>query len=180
MYIVNNELFTEDMAVINKAGNPVTGLLQEDFDIILYNPNNEQVANISGGIEVTLEEIGEGLYRVAFTPNEFGNWTLLIYNTTHFPFGKAGSYIAVESLRGVTQEIEDMIKRILGLSQENYRIFNPTYIIKAQQSCMTSATIKTYPTAIDVENDTNVIAEYKVTATFDNKAQMTNYKVKKV
>jgi hypothetical protein len=79
-----------------------------------------------------------------------------------------------------SSSFRDMMKRIAGLCQENYRIFNPTYIIKNNQSCMTSATIKIYSTSADVDADTNAIAEYTVTATFDNSARMINYKVKKV
>lgn len=73
----------------------------------------------------------------------------------------------------------NIIKRILGLSQENYRIFNPTYVTKNRQSCMTAGTIKTYPTANDCENDTNALATYEVTATFNKQAEMTSYKVKR-
>jgi hypothetical protein len=45
---------------------------------------------------------------------------------------------------------------------------------------MTSAIIKIYPTAIDCDADTNETAEYHISATFDNQAKMTGYKVKKI
>ena len=75
----------------------------------------------------------------------------------------------------------ELLKRIGGLCQENYRIFNPTYTTnnKFRQSCMTSGTIKIYPTATDVDTDTNSIATYEVIATYNNNAEMTSYKVKR-
>ena len=80
----------------------------------------------------------------------------------------------------VVGSFAELLKRIAGLCQENYRIFNPVYVTKNRQQCMTSATIKIYPSSTDCENDTNAIAEYQITATFANDATMTNYKVKKV
>jgi hypothetical protein len=80
----------------------------------------------------------------------------------------------------VSGSFADLIKRIGGLCQENYRIFNPTYVNKSGTPCMTSATIKIYGSASDCENNVNPIAEYAVTATFDSQAKMQTYKVKKV
>jgi hypothetical protein len=69
-----------------------------------------------------------------------------------------------------------LVKRIGGLCQENYRIFNPTY---DSHNNMTSATIKIYPTAADVDANTNAIASYTVNASYDSHNRMSSYKVKK-
>jgi len=177
MYIVNSEEIKDDFIVLDKKDVPVTGLVENDFTWVLYNPNKTEVANISGGISVTIEEVDNGLYRVSFTPNLLGNWTLIIYHTTYFPFGKANSYIAVESLGGISSEIEDMIRRTLGLSQENLRTFDEQYDGRLN---LIGTRVKIYPSATDVDNDTNAIAEYQMTATWDKKRRLTGYKYKRI
>ena len=78
----------------------------------------------------------------------------------------------------VEPQIDTLIaltQRILGLSQENYRLFDIQY----QSGKLTSATIKIYSSASDCENDDNPIAEYEVTASYSG-TQLTSYKVVKV
>ena len=69
----------------------------------------------------------------------------------------------------------DKIKYILGLSQENYRIFSPLY---NSSGLLTSGTIRTYQTATDCNNNTNVLASYTITATYSG-TNMLTYKVVK-
>ena len=71
----------------------------------------------------------------------------------------------------------DKIKFVLGLTQSNFRIFNPVYDADHQ---LTSATIKTYPTKADCDNDTNPIAEYHLAAAYNVNGEMTEYKLVKV
>ena len=70
----------------------------------------------------------------------------------------------------------DKIKFILGLSQENYKLFDIVY----SGDLITSTTIKTYPTSDDCENNTNPLATYSVVATYDVDGKLLTYKVKKV
>lgn len=176
MYIIKDEEFIDDFVVLDDDNIPVTGLIQSNFTEKLFDPSDTEVANISGGVPVTIVEVGNGVYRASFTPTEFGNWFLVVYNSTYFPFGKGGSFIAVESLGGVSTEIEDMIRRILGLSQENLRTFEEQYDNKLN---LISTKIKIYPSATDVDNDTNATAEYLMTATWDRKRRLTGYKYKR-
>jgi len=68
----------------------------------------------------------------------------------------------------------DKIKKILGLTQENFKLYNCVY----SGNNLTSANIKIYPTSTDLEADINVIATYSITATFDGDGKCTSYKVK--
>jgi hypothetical protein len=70
----------------------------------------------------------------------------------------------------------DKIPRLLGLSMENHRIFSPVYDVN---NCLTSATIKIYPTKADVLADTNVIATYAMVATFDADGKCLTYRMTK-
>jgi len=73
----------------------------------------------------------------------------------------------------------ELVKRIAGLCQENYRIFNQTYTTIGGLSYLTSATIKIYPSAVDTNADTNSIASYSVVSSYDAQGRLTNYKVTK-
>lgn len=74
------------------------------------------------------------------------------------------SGMALETTVQNIQTETDKIKYILGLTQQNYRIFSPIY---DGNHNLISAIIKIYPTAIDTNNDTNVIREYSMVATFN-------------
>lgn len=75
-----------------------------------------------------------------------------------------------------TQDSQDaFISRILGMAQENFRIYNQSYDSGGN---MTSAKVRIYPTAADTDADTNAIATYTITATFSG-VECTSYKVTK-
>lgn len=175
--IVKNIITYDEFIVLNKQNNPITGLVDGNFSKVLYDPDGIDRISSTAPIAVTINELGNGAYRVNFTPDKTGNWFLILYHAIHFAYGKGENYFCVEEW---FDDIANILKRIVGLSQENYRIFNPVYETKNRQRCMTSATIKLYPTAGDVDTDSNAIAEYDITAVFNAQADMTSYKVKKV
>lgn len=70
---------------------------------------------------------------------------------------------------------EDRIKYILGLTQHNTRIENTVY---NTDDTLASADIKLYPTALDAQNDTNLLKKYLMTATYDAEGKMLTYIVK--
>ena len=80
---------TDEFAVTDSSGNPVTGLVDGDFTKQLYNPSGTEVA---WSIVPVITELGNGLYRVVFTPNAVGNWLLNIVHATYFPWGKSSNY----------------------------------------------------------------------------------------
>ena len=164
----------DEFVVLDENDNPVTGLIDSNFTKNLYNPDNNEVANISGGTSVAITEMGDGIYKVSFTPNKLGDWFLIVYNSTYFPWGKGNGYRCVEYL---TNNVIELLRRILGLSQENYRIFSPVYDARSN---LLSGLVKIYPSASDVDTDTNSIARYQITATYNSKNEMNSYKVKKL
>lgn len=68
----------------------------------------------------------------------------------------------------------DKIKNILGLVQSDFRILNPVYDANHNLS---SATIKIYTNKSNTENDVDPIAEYTMSASYNAKNEMINYKV---
>ena len=70
--------------------------------------------------------------------------------------------------------VETRIIKILGLSQSNYRFSNQVY---DANNSLTSGKLSIYPTSADTDADTNVIATYIITATYDALDKLTGYKV---
>ena len=82
----------DELAVVDSSDNPVTGLVDGDFTKGLYNPSGTEV---SGTVTVTISELGDGLYRVSFTPNVVGEWALTVFNATYFTGGQSMNYQCV-------------------------------------------------------------------------------------
>lgn len=91
-------------------------------------------------------------------------------------FGEAvkNTYLNSNSINSNLSNLEILIKRIIGLSQENYKL---TDIVHNNLNEITSAKIKIYPTAEDCNNETNEIAIYNVVATYDGAGKLLTYKV---
>jgi hypothetical protein len=172
--IIKDSIAYDDMMVLNKKNQPITGLTDGNFSKKLFDPDGIERTSSTAPITVTVNELGSGAYRVNFTPDKNGNWFLIIYNTSYFAYGKGENYYASDE---TIATIADEIKRILGLVQENYRVFDTEYDNRRN---LVSGKIKIYPTATDVDSDTNEIAEYEISATYNKLNHMTGYKVKKI
>lgn len=172
--IENDSEFEDEFTVIDDADTPVTGLTENDFTTVLYNPSGTEVSNISGGVPITISEIGDGIYKLLFTPDELGNWELIMYNATYFPWGKEGHY---KSVQGTADTIFEYLQRIKGLSKENIRLFNPVY--NANHRLLT-ATFKIYDSKTDTESDINAIAEYNVIAEYNSSDELTGFREVKI
>ncbi|MBN1467748.1 MAG: hypothetical protein JW924_03400 [Fusobacteriaceae bacterium] len=106
-----NAVNYDEFTVNDVDGNLITGLTSGDFTVKLYNPSGSEV---SGSISITITELGYGLYRTNFTPNALGNWTLLITNTTYFPYGKSSNYACVQYLNDDIGLIVELLKQYQG------------------------------------------------------------------
>jgi len=158
-YFKNTEIYLELTALDNHGGF-ISGL---SVPYYIYK-SSDNTLFASG----TMTEIGtSGVYKAPVTFTSIGQYRVE-YITPH-KYENAIDSIFVE-------DTNEQIERILGLSQENYRIFSPTYDARSN---LLSGTVKIYPTAADVDADTNAIATYSITATYNAQNQMNSYKVKK-
>ena len=155
-----------ELAIVDKTGNFLTGQV---VTYTIYKSSNNTLVESGSLTEIGVSGVYKKLvlfteaiqYRVEYvTPNKFDN--------------VIESFIISENS---LDSLDDKIKEILGLSQSNYRLTNTVY---DRAMNLINGTIKIYPTAIDVDNDTNAIAEYEIFATYNKKNQMTDYKVKKI
>ena len=193
--IVNQTVY-ENFTVVDQSSNLISGLVDGDFTKNLFD-NDKNLSAIS----VTISEMGSGGYRAEYIPNNIGNWFLIIYHDTYFPWGKAGETqvfnnsidnidtkvvslsgdigeldTKVVSLSGDIGELDTLTTRILGLVQENYYVDNATY---NSIGCMISSRIRVYSNSSAVGTNNDVIATYNVTADYDQQGRMTEYKVVK-
>lgn len=70
----------DELYAIDGDGNPITGILNGQWVKVLYNPSG---IDVSGTITVTVAELGDGVYRVTFTPNVDGSWVLVLENVAN-------------------------------------------------------------------------------------------------
>ena len=162
-----NTITYQEFVVLDEDNNPVTGLIKNDFTIKLYNPDEDE---ISGSVTINVNEIGNGLYKISFTPDKLGKWILIVYHSEYFPYGKGNDfdciYVTVNELY-----------RILGLFQENSRILDYVY---DDYKNLISAKIRIYANATDCNNNQNHIVEYLMTSTFLDGKIITSNKVVKL
>jgi len=166
---IGNEII-EDFSVTDSYHNPVTGLNLGHFDVKIYNNNG---GDLSGSVSTNLQELGNGDYRLLFTPNTIGLWSVVLKHPIYFPFGK-GNDITVEDYD--MGDIGDMIKRVLGLTQENYFVDNTIF---DSEGNMTTSRIRIYSDSVSVGTPNNIINSYDVSASYTNN-QLDTYSVKKV
>lgn len=123
---------------------------------------------VVSAIPVTVAEIGvSGEYQISFTPDSVGYWRVEVivdYNKDAFGF----EYTVSD---GVTQDIYEGIRRILGLNHENIFIDNTTYDTNSQ---LVSSRVRLFDSkvtcnaATDGGSETDgLIATYFMTTTWD-------------
>jgi len=153
-----NQPYYLEIYITDKLGNFASGLT------VIYNiyksSDNSLVA--SG----TLTEYSN-IYRASTSFSEPGQYRIEYITPSKFEN-------AIETI--VVTDVYDKITRILGLTQENYRLMNPIYDSKGN---LIEGVIKIYNNPSDLENDQNPIASYKVTAVHDSSGNVTDYKVVK-
>lgn len=86
-----------------------------------------------------------------------------------------GTEVETDGLWDTTKE-SVKLSEALGLSQSNFKMTNQTYTVSGSLS---TCIIKTYPTAIDLNLNTNVLATYNVNATYDSSGLLNSYSVTK-
>ncbi len=127
---------------------------------------------IAGGSGNIMTEIGDGWYRYDFEAQENTLYVGICDGGASLTTADRYTFFGTE-LESYLKGVIDNTIKILGLSQSNYRIFNPVY----NKNNLISGLIKIYPTKDDTDNDTNAITSYAIMAEYNNKGLMTSYKV---
>lgn len=160
----------EDFSVTDNANSLVAGIDSTAFTYHVFDSSENEV---SSSVSVSISELGNGHYRLKFTPNATGIWYVSVYHATHFPWGKTGS---VQVFSNDFDTIEILVTRILGLTQEDFYVDNTTW--DSYHNMLTSR-IRIYSNAGSVGTGSDVIAVYLMNATYDSNGDMESYKVVK-
>jgi len=166
-----SEPVNEDFSVTDGNDNLVPGIDSTAFTYHIFNDNGDEV---SSSVPVTIKELGYGHYRSTFTPNSVGTWLLSIYHTTYFPWGKTGT---IQVFAQDFDSIVVLIKRVLGLVQENFYLNESVY---DDNNNLLSGKIRIYEQGYEVGGSEGIIAHYDITATYDSDScRMISYKVER-
>lgn len=160
----------ESFSVLDMANNLVDNIPVTEFTAHLYDPFNNEIYD---GSNVTFINIDNGNYKASFVPNQVGNWLLIVYHPEYFPWGKSDD---IQVFHNDFDSMTVLLERILGLTQENYTVSDTVY---DNDNNMTSSKIKIYSDSASVGTTNNIIAEYNVSASYNN-GNLENYSVIKV
>lgn len=168
IFSVGNEAF-EDFVIINEIGDLMTGIDSTAFTSFLFDPDGLERTNL-----INITPLSNGHYRISFIPDKRGFWTISIFHKRYFPFGKSGS---LKISNNTIDDIYLISERILGLNQENFFIDNPQY---DENFNLTFSRVRTYKNKNDVGTNSNILAEYEMTAEYDENGMMSEYKMVKI
>lgn len=128
---------------------------------------------------LTPNSTGDALYNVSAgaDPNIIANTVWNTQLSAYTADGSAGNSLSEVVLvtSGLTYmtEMKADIKRILGLTQENFRITDHVYT----GDNLDSATIKIFNNSSDCDNDVNPLETYYMVALYDSSGKLIDYKV---
>jgi len=145
----------EHFTVSDSDGNLISGIDSTTFTIYIYDPNGIE---ISASVNSSIVELGDGSYKLLFTPTSNGTWYVNITHSIYFPWGKNGD---VQVYNGDISDIYDNVIKTLGLVHHNFYIDNTTY---DEFGNMVSGRVRIYSDAASVGTDTNIIETYLITA----------------
>ena len=83
---VLDEELIEDFSVLDLNGALKSDLALGELTYDLFDPYDNEVG---GTVTVAFTNLGHGHYRARYTPDNEGNWYLVVYHSTYFHYGKA-------------------------------------------------------------------------------------------
>lgn len=167
-YIKQNVAYPLIVAVIDNNGDFVTGLTIT-YEVRKSSDNSL----ITSG---TLTNTGN-IYTDSVTISTTGDYYVLYFSPTDYENGKEILIVNINNIDDIATDLEDIAEKlckVLGLVQSNYRLTNQIY---NSDGCLTSATISIYNSANDTDSQTNPIATYTITATYNSTGELIDYKV---
>jgi hypothetical protein len=157
-----NTVYYLELFVTDINGNPITGLIT---NYTIYKSVDDSIVN-SG----SLIDVGNGVYKASYTFTALGQY-YIIYNV---PSGYTDEVEMIFVVQDYAKDVD--LARVLGLSDENKKILNTVYDANGN---LLSALVKLYSSATDFTNDTNVLATYDFSATYDMNDLMITMGVKR-
>jgi hypothetical protein len=157
--------FYLETLVLDSNGDPITSL-SVSYKVIRSSDNTL----LDSG---SLTHIADGVYQSSYVFSATGQYRVLYITPTQYTDDI--ETILVEAISN--SDIYDLCKRILGLSQENYRFTNQVY---DGEGCLTSGKISIYSSVSDTDNEINPITEYAIVAVYNANKELIDYKVTEI
>jgi len=153
---VKDQPVDECFTVYDSNGNLISGIdTTSGFTAYIYDPSG---SNVTSSVSPSFTELGDGNYKLTFTPDENGVWYANVTNATYFPWGKNDDiYVDEADLTSVYE----IVRRTLGLVHHNMYIDQAIY---DDFGNMTSARVRLYDEAANVGTNTGVIESYMITS----------------
>ena len=153
---VKNQPVDEHFTVVDANGNLISGLdTTTAFTAYIYDPNG---VNVTNSVNPEFTELGDGNYKLTFTPNVNGVWYVNVTHPTYFPWGKNDDIYVNET---DLTEVYDIVRKTLGLVHHNMYIDQATY---DEYGNMIGARVRIYDDAANVGTDVGVIETYRIEA----------------
>lgn len=159
--------YLEDL-LTDQLGNGKTGLTVT-YKVIRSSDNNLLASG-------TLTHVGDGVYQGSYLFSNTGQYRILYFAPNLY----LDKIETVNVTDATVISVSDKLDRILGLCQENYRLFESEW---DKYNNMTFTKIRIYPSAQDVDDDTNWTAEYEVRSVYGPgkyRNNVVDYRVKRV
>ncbi len=124
----------------------------------------------------TLTNVGD-IYTDTISISVIGEYYVLYFTPTKHENGLETLIVQTSDINDIQDSLNNLatkLSNVLGLSQSNYRLTEQIY---DSNGCLTSAKISIYSNASDTNSQTNPIAEYTVTATYNANNELIDYKV---
>ncbi len=167
--IEKDVLVTDSFMVTDADGAVVTGLVNGNFTKYLYDESDGEDWAGRGG---TITELGNGAYKVTFTPDAEGTWTLIVVHATYFPAGKVSNYQCVtdpfasssemvdalldevvnSGAHFTTNSVGETLTILRGLIQQNFMLDTTVYNV---DNLLTSGRIRIFTTKAEVDAATD-------------------------
>ena len=165
---VKDQPVDECFTVSDGYGNLISGLdTTTAFTAYIYNPDGN---NVTSSVNPSFTELGDGNYKLTFTPNTNGVWYVNVTEPTYFPWGKNDDvYVDEYDLSGVYE----IVRKTLGLVHHNMYIDDPTY---DEFGNMISARVRIYDDASNVGTNTGVVETYRIESDAEACGQFTYWK----
>jgi len=154
--------------VTDQNGDGITGLTVT-YKVIRSSDNSLLASG-------SLTDVGDGVYQGSYLFSNNGQYRVIYFS----PVGYTNEIETINVSDASNVAISEKIDRILGLSQENYRIFDSKW---NADNNMTYGIIKIYENPDDVDTDTNPMAVYEVKAFYGKgkyRNNVVDYRVKKI
>lgn len=95
---------SSDFTVTDEANDRVSGILPGAFTAHIYDPSGALI--VPATVSFAITELGNGHYRVTYTPDSLGTWMVTVYHATYFPWGKAEDFLVYRyDISGIAAQV---------------------------------------------------------------------------